>query len=146
MIWLQEIMFFSIDPQNGVPLFDQIVRQVKYAIAESTVVPGELLPSVRQLSQQLTLNPNTVARAYQQLQAEGLIEPLRGRGLVVATGAAKKCRSDRRVLIATRIESVVAEAIHAGLTSDEILQLVRHSLKSMDGQLPTISSDPNGEE
>jgi GntR family transcriptional regulator len=79
-------MFFSIDPSNGVAIYEQIVRQVKFAIAEGTLCPGQLLPSVRQLSQQLAINPNTIARAYQQLQADEVIETLRGRGLAVARG------------------------------------------------------------
>ncbi len=74
-------MFFSIDPNNGVAIYDQIVRQVKFAIAEGTLRAGQLLPSVRNLSQQLTINPNTIARAYQQLQSDGIVETLRGRGL-----------------------------------------------------------------
>ncbi len=133
-------MFFSIDPNNGVAIFDQIVRQVKYAIAEESLIVGQLLPSVRQLSEQLALNPNTVARAYLQLQSEGLLEALRGRGLVVTPGAPKRCKTIRRELIAERLESVLSEALHAGLSSDDILQIVRKQLKSLDGQLPTVAS------
>jgi GntR family transcriptional regulator len=135
-------MFFAIDPNNGVPIFDQVVRQVKYAIAEGSLIAGQLLPSVRQLSQQLALNPNTIARAYLRLQADGLLESLRGRGVVVTKGASKRCKSLRTELIAERIESVLSEALHAGLSSDEILQIVRSKLKAMDGQLPTVASQP----
>ena len=135
-------MFFSIDPNNGVPIFDQIVRQVKFAIAEESLIAGQLLPSVRQLSQQLTLNPNTVARAYLQLQSENLLEALRGRGLIVTQEATERCKSIRRELIADRLNSVLAEALHSGLAAKEILELVRSQLKSMDGQLPTIASLP----
>ena len=80
-------MFFSIDPQNGVAIYEQIVRQVKFAIAEGTLGPGQLLPSVRLLSQQLAINPNTIARAYLQLQADEVVESLRGRGMAVSTDA-----------------------------------------------------------
>jgi GntR family transcriptional regulator len=136
-------MFFSIDPNNGVPIFDQIVRQVKYAIAEESLVAGQLLPSVRQLSQQLALNPNTVARAYLQLQSENLLESLRGRGLIVTQQATERCKSIRRDLIAERLQSVLAEALHAGLSSDTILSLVTAQLQSMQGRIATISSPPN---
>jgi DNA-binding transcriptional regulator YhcF (GntR family) len=82
-------MFFSIDPTNGVAIYEQIVRQVKFAVAEGTLCPGQLLPSVRQLGLQLAINPNTIARAYQQLQADQVIETLRGRGLAVCAGATR---------------------------------------------------------
>ena len=136
-------MFFSIDPNNGVPIFDQIVRQVKYAIAEESLVAGQLLPSVRQLSQQLALNPNTVARAYLQLQSENVLEALRGRGLIVTKEATKTCKNIRRELIAERLHSVLAEALHAGLTAEAIQTLVNSQLKSMNGRIATISSSPN---
>ncbi len=136
-------MFFSIEPNNGVPIFDQIVRQVKYAIAEESLVAGQLLPSVRQLSQQLALNPNTVARAYLQLQAENLLESLRGRGLIVTSEATDRCKNIRRDLIADRLQSVLSEALHAGLTPDAILSLVTSQLTAMQGRVATVSSSPN---
>ena len=61
-------VFFKIDPKNGIPIYDHIVRQVKYAIAEGTLTPGQLVPSVRELARQITVNPNTIQRAYQELQ------------------------------------------------------------------------------
>ena len=73
-------MFFSIDPNNGVAIYEQIVRQVKFAIADGTLKPGQLLPSVRLLSRQLTINPNTIARAFQQLQSDGALEALAAAG------------------------------------------------------------------
>ena len=107
-------MFFSIDANNGVAIYDQIVRQVKFAIAEESLRPGQLLPSVRVLSMQLALNPNTVARAYQQLQSDGVLELLRGRGVVVCQGATKVCKEVRRTLISDRLQSVLTEALHGG--------------------------------
>ena len=69
-------MFFSIDPNNGVAIYEQIVRQVKFAIADTTLRPGQLLPSVRVLSQQLAINPNTINRDFQVLQTDGILESL----------------------------------------------------------------------
>lgn len=126
-------MFFTVDPSNGVAIYLQIVRQVKFAVAEQTVRPGQLLPSVRQLSAQLAVNPNTVARAFQQLQADGVIEPLRGRGAVVCQGAVKRCRQERKGLIAERLRSVLTEALQSGLSDGEIRQLVDEQLGSLEG-------------
>ena len=136
-------MFFSIDPQNGVAIYEQIVRQVKFAIAEGTLSPGQLLPSVRQLSQQLAINPNTIARAYLQLQADEVVESLRGRGMAVSVGAPQRCRTLRRTLIAERLRSVLAEALHGGLKAAEIREIVRTELESLSGTVNTISSEPD---
>jgi len=135
-------MFFSIDANNGVAIYDQIVRQVKFAIAEETLRPGQLLPSVRALSMQLRLNPNTVARAYQQLQSDGVLELLRGRGVVVCQGATKVCKEVRRTLINDRLQSVLTEALHGGLTATEIEELVRKQLKKLSSTVNTVAS-PN---
>lgn len=127
-------MFFQIDPANGQPIYSQIVRQVKFAIAEQTLRPGQLLPSVRQLSTQLAVNPNTVARAFQDLQAEGVIETLRGRGVMVTKAAPASCRKQRKTLIGDRVSDAVAEAIGSGLSPDEVRDLVEKKLR-------TIASD-----
>jgi len=85
-------MFFRIDPSNGIPIYDQIVRQVKFAAANQTLTPGDLVPSVRELAKNLAVNPNTVARAYRELQTDGVLATIRGTGLEVTSGAPKRCR------------------------------------------------------
>ena len=69
------------------PIYGQIADRVKFAVAGGALRPGDLVPSVRELSKQLVVNPNTVARAYRDLQTEGLLESVRGMGLQVAEGA-----------------------------------------------------------
>lgn len=135
-------MFFSIEPNDGVAIYEQIVRQVKFAIAEGTLRPGQLLPSVRTLGQQLAINPNTIQRAYQQLQADGALESLRGRGLVVRADATAACVDARRELIALRLRSALTEALHAGLSPAEIHQLVDEQLAQLDGTVTSVSSPP----
>ncbi|TVP96839.1 MAG: GntR family transcriptional regulator [Planctomycetaceae bacterium] len=137
-------MFFSIEPNDGVAIYEQIVRQVKFAIAEGTLRPGQLLPSVRSLGQQLAINPNTIQRAYQQLQADGALESLRGRGLAVCADATAACVEARRELIALRLRSALTEALHAGLSPAEIHQLVDEQLAQLDGTVTSVSSpSPN---
>lgn len=133
-------MFFSIDPNNGVAIYDQIVRQVKFAIADKTIRPGQLLPSVRILSQQLAINPNTINRAFQQLQTDGILESIRGRGLAVHENATTPCIDARKLLLSDRFHSVVSEALHAGLSGDDILKIVHQQLKQLDGKIETVSS------
>ena len=78
-------MFFKINQTNGVPVYEQISRQIAFAIASEGIAVGELVPSVRNLSRDLAVNPNTVARAYRQLQDEGILETVRGEGLLVTS-------------------------------------------------------------
>lgn len=121
-------MHFQIDPDNGVPIYEQIVRQVKYAVAEGVVVPGELIPSVREMSRQLAVNPNTVQRAVQSLQAEGILESLRGRGLAVCAGARRQCVSDRQNLLKERLEGLVGEAVQSGLDPGRLTEMFERAL------------------
>ncbi|EGF26512.1 transcriptional regulator, GntR family [Rhodopirellula baltica WH47] len=120
-------------------IYSQIVRQVKFAVAEQTLRPGQLLPSVRQLSQQLAVNPNTVARAFQDLQSEGVIETLRGRGVVVCKGAVERCRKQRRSILAERLSAVLTEALQAGLSAKEVRKLVDEQLRTLDGTIEAIA-------
>ena len=125
-----EIVFLQIQPDDGLAIYDQIVRQVKFAIADRAMDSGERVPSVRELARQLTINPNTVARAYRKLQDEGILEVVRGLGLQVATGATSRCQSERVELIRTRLKQALAEAHHSGLAPEEIVQLVQQETQS----------------
>ena len=121
-------MRFAINPSNGVPIYEQIVRHVKFAVANGALQVGEHVPSVREAASQLVVNPNTVARAYRELQAEGILVPIRGTGLAITPEAPKRCRSDRLDLIRERLHSVLAEARMHEITADEIRQLVEAEL------------------
>ena len=117
-------MKLEIDPSNGLALYEQVVRQLKFAVASGSLRRGELVPSVRELSKQLTINPNTVARAYRQLQDEEVLQAVRGLGMQVMSGAEKRCRGERQRLIGERLAHVLAEARRSGLARDEVQQLL----------------------
>lgn len=117
-------MFFEINPSNGVAIFEQISRQVKYAVANGALRAGDLVPSVRDLSTKLAVNPNTVARAYRDLQADGFLEPLRGEGLRVTKQAIERSRKHRTKLLHDRLRQVVTEAKQSGMTETEFYGLV----------------------
>jgi GntR family transcriptional regulator len=121
-------MQLSVDVDNGMPIYEQLVRQVKYAVAEGVVVPGQMIPSVRDVARQLAINPNTVQRAYQQLQAEEIIESLRGRGMAVCLGAKKQCQTDRQTLLGERLMAVIEEAVRSGLDSDRLREMFERGL------------------
>ena len=117
-------MFFEINPSNGVAIFEQIARQVKYAVANGALRAGELVPSVRDLATRLAVNPNTVARAYRDLQADGFLEAMRGEGLRVTKQAIERSGKHRTKLLHERIRQVVVEAKQSGLTEEEFYALV----------------------
>ncbi len=124
-------MILRIFPNNGLPIYDQVVRQIKFALANDALDTGELVPSVRELARQLAINPNTVARAYRQLQDEGLLQTVRGTGLQVTDGAGKRCKSERSQMIRHRFREVLREAKQSGLDADELAQLFSKELKSL---------------
>lgn len=134
-------MFFRIDVSDAIPIYEQVIRQITYAIADQALCPGQLLPSARALSVELAINPNTVVRAFGQLQQDGILEPLRGRGLVVRAGATEICGQMRRDLIAQRLHSVLFEAFHSGLAKSEITSLVDRQLKSLAGSVDSVGAD-----
>ena len=121
-------MRLQIETSNGLPIYEQVVRQLKFAIASGKLRRRELVPSVRELSKQLAINPNTVARAYRQLQDEEVLETVRGLGMQVMSGAEKRCRAARKQLIASRLKAVLDEARQSGLLREEVRSLVEKEL------------------
>lgn len=124
-------MFFDIDPSNGVPIYEQVVRQVVYAVAAEALRAGDMVPSVRELARELTINPNTVARAYRQLQDDGVLDSVRGTGLAIAPGALEKCRAARVNLIRTRLQQLLVEAQQSRLDPGVFRGLIDAELGTM---------------
>jgi len=114
------MFLIDLSESDGRPIYGRISDRIKFAIAGEVLRPGELAPSVRELSKQLVVNPNTVARSYRDLQAEGLLEPVRGTGLQVAEGATEKCRAARGLYVRNRLRGAIDEARGTGLDPAEI--------------------------
>ena len=117
-------MRLRVSPDSAVPIYEQILSQVVFAVAAGDLPAGEAVPSVRELSQQLIVNANTVARAYQELERLGVVEARRGVGMFVTDGGPKVCRERRKVLVRDRVRETVREAAAAGLSAEELRQLV----------------------
>jgi len=115
------------------PIYGQIADRVKFAVAGGVLRAGELVPSVRELSRQLVVNPNTVARAYRELQTEGLLEPVRGTGLQVAEGAQDRCRAARREFVRERLRSAIEEARKSAMDPGEIEVILREEWAKGNG-------------
>jgi GntR family transcriptional regulator len=127
-------MFVHIDPSNGLAIYDQIVRQVKFAVASDALRPGEMVPSVRELSRELAVNPNTVSRAYRELQTENVLETVRGTGLEVTNKAPERCRKDRVALIRERLRSALMEAAQSRLEFSDIRSLADEELSRLEAR------------
>ena len=115
---------FLIDPRSGVPLYIQLVDQVKRAVALGTLSPGEQLPTVKALALDLTINPNTVAKAYRELERDGVIETAAGRGSFVrGNGVAETTKAAATDVARDAFEGAVREAKSIGLSAEEIRKL-----------------------
>ncbi len=128
-------MFLHVDPDNGLAIYDQIVRQIKFAVATGALPAGEMAPSVRELARELTVNLNTVSKAYQQLQLEGVLENVRGMGLAVASGAVKHCRAERVRLVQERLREVLWEARQSGIDADGLQKLIAAEMPAIEKKL-----------
>jgi len=121
-------MFVRVDTSDNTPVYEQIKSQVKYAIATGAQPPGEAIPSVRQLAVDILVNPNTVARAYRELEQEGIVERRRGVGLFVAPDAPKACRKQRQSIVSAKIAQALREAVQAELSREQIERIIHTEL------------------
>jgi len=121
-------MIPSIDIHSSVAVYVQIENHVQFAIASGRLKPGDQLPSVRELSERLGVNPNTVAKAYRDLEVMGLLYTRRGMGVFVNKNVETKCAEECRRRIIGRLHEVVAEAKSAGMSRREVIGVVEASL------------------
>lgn len=109
-----------VDPSSPVPIFRQIADGLRAAVAAGAYRPGELVPSVRQQALALLVNPNTVQRAYDELERDGLLVSRKGIGMAVADGAARAASRDAAADAQTALAAAIDAALAAGLTRDAI--------------------------
>lgn len=112
----------QIDPKSGVPFYRQIIDQVKAAIVTGSIEPGDRLPTVRQLAVNLSVNPNTVSRAYTELELTGLVETQMGSGTFVGLQQVEGDEIERRRLLEQLCQDFLSRASNHGFTLDEVVQ------------------------
>lgn len=120
-------MWFQIDPASGTPIYLQLVDQVKQAVAGGVLKTGQRLPATRDLAIELAVNPNTIVKAYQALEREGVIELPRGKGAFVAARTVSGGK-ERISMLKPTVDRLVAEAYRLGLSESEVLSIVRDGL------------------
>ncbi len=121
-------MLASIDIHSSVAVYIQIENHIQFAIASGELKPMDQLPSVRELSERLGVNPNTVAKAYRDLEVMGLLFTRRGMGVFINKGIEAKCREECRRRTLTRLHEVVSEAKASGMNKKEISSILEASL------------------
>jgi GntR family transcriptional regulator len=114
-----------ISPADGVPIYLQIVNQIKYLASAGRLTAGDELPAIRTLAEELLVNPNTVARAYRELEIAGIVEKRRTAGTYVSDAGPRLARKDRLKIITDRVDALVAEARQMDVALDELIELIR---------------------
>ena len=124
-------MLFRPNPSSGVPIYLQLMEQVKHGIETGALRPGEQLPGIRPLAEELVINPNTVAKAYRELEHEGVIELRHGAGAFVSPNAGAKKLTDK-LRAAQAVMAAAVERLRArGVTDEEIRRLVEAELAGL---------------
>ena len=127
-------MQLHITPGDGAPIYRQIIDQVKNLVAAGRLKPGDEMPPIRGLAQQLIINPNTVARAYRELEAQGVLVSRQGSGTVVADGGSPLARGERMRLLTAQVDKLLTEARHLDFDIDAVMELIekRHKQRGRD--------------
>ena len=127
-------MLIRVNPSSGLPLYLQIQAQVKNAVAAGALKPGDALPSVRKLATDLGINPNTVARAYLDMDREGMIRTVPGGGTFVADGNPGLLKAERVRRLRPLARQIAVEGKQLRLSAQEIAALVQEELESLGGK------------
>jgi len=125
-------MLLQINFRSGEPVYLQVVGQVKAAAAAGALQAGEALPSIRPLAEELRLNRNTIAKAYTELENQGIIETLPGKGSFLKANHSPLKKEARRKLLIEEIDRAVVQAHHLQVPAAEVLELVRDRLEVME--------------
>ena len=120
---------FEIHPSSGVPIYRQIMDQVRALVVSRRLIAGDLVPSIRQFAADLDVNMMTVSKAYARLDVEGVLERVRGTGMRVRATRQQGTAAERQRELAPLVEAVVTRALQLGLSENQVVSVVRHELK-----------------
>jgi GntR family transcriptional regulator len=120
-----------ISSQDGVPIYLQIVNQVKYLVASGRMAAGEELPAIRTLAEQLLVNPNTVARAYRELEQAGIVAMRRTAGTYVSDTTSPLARRERLKIVTERVDALLAQARQMNIATDALIDIIHERDEAM---------------
>ncbi len=127
------MLHFQINPHSGLPVYRQMIDQIKYYVASDTLKPGDQLPSIRELAQRLAVNPTTVVRVYSDLQHEGIVEMRHGKGAFVTDSGHRMSATERERTLRDLARHLAVEAVQMGAPASQVLKVVREELAELDG-------------
>ena len=119
---------FHVRPDSGEPIYQQLIRQITHAITSGALKPGDRLPTIRWLAAEQVVNPNTVARAYRELERSGLVESGPRTGTFVTFDPPKLMAKERRSRVKPHLDGLVAEARILGISNDELKSMLDEAL------------------
>jgi len=129
-------MQIHISANDGIPIYLQIMNQVKYLVASGRLKAGDELPAIRVLAEQLIVNPNTVARAYRELEVAGIVEKRRTAGTYVSDQGSPLARRERLKILADRVDALLAEARQMDVELDDVVKLIHQRQSVLEPSHP----------
>ena len=124
-------MYLRLNYQSGEAIYRQVVEQIKYKVASGELIPGQRLPSIRELAKQLKINPRTVVKVYEELRSAGLVVMRQGQGVFVTENQATAPAKSRRKIIEGMARRMFAEAMRIGADKQEVFSIVKETAKDM---------------
>lgn len=118
------MIHLHISTSDGIPIYQQIVNQIKHAVASGHLAPGEELPPIRKLAEHLVVNANTVARAYRELEQAGVVSCQRGAGTHVLDRGSRLSEAEKSRILTDRVDALVSEARQMNVPIDEVVEMV----------------------
>lgn len=139
-------MQFQVDTASRTPIYRQLAAQIRAAIARGNLNPSDRLPSVRQLSTDLVVNPNTIARCYTELEREGVVNARPGLGVFVAERKSELTKKARQRRLAELVDELLTAAVHLGFSAEEVVAQVTERLQQFHWPtgVPAIAPEPGG--
>jgi len=136
-------MFIQLNYKSGLPVYLQMVEQIKAAAATGGLKSGDLLPGIRPLAEELRVNRNTVAKAYAELESQGIIETVAGKGCFLKDGMSLLKKDARRKMLAAEIDDAIVQAHHLRIPRAEFLDLVSERFDYFEEQQRSSNSQPS---
>lgn len=127
-------LYFQLDDRSNTPIWEQIVNQIKEMILKGILLPNDKLLSVRELSSTLLVNPNTVSKAYQELERQGIIETRRGKGTFVSEQFSMKVDEEKMESIKQSLKLLIVEASYLGITKETLLNWIQEYTEELGGK------------
>lgn len=136
-----EVMQIHISTHDKVPIYLQVVNQIRYLVAAGRLAAGDELPPIRVLAEQLVVNPNTIARAYRELEQAGIVEKRRTAGTYVTEQGSPLARRERLKILTERIDQLLAEALQMDVKLEDIIKLVNQRSTALNASRLKDSTD-----